>query len=122
MANSVVLGDDGIILIKVEGDQTEESVNVMGRQVEACLAKLAEQNKPGLVIDDITKLGATNIPARQTVAMYARTLPYKKLAMLGDGNTAMRVGTNLLLKAIGMGSKVKYFEDRAEATKWLLGA
>jgi hypothetical protein len=116
MANSVTVHKDGFIEVKVVGDQTGETVAVMGDEVKR---HLAMKGQPPLILDDITKLGQTDIPARQMVNQLAKTLPFERVAMYGDGSTLMRVGTNLLLKAIGMGGKIRYFDNRREAVEWL---
>ena len=66
-------------------------------------------------------MGHTNIPARQLVAELAKTLEFDRVAMIGDGSTLMRVGTNLMLTAIGKGSSIRYFDTRDQAVAWLLG-
>jgi hypothetical protein len=120
MKNSVTLNKDGIIEIFVIGDQTVETVTKMGAETKRLLEDLGKQGRPQLILDDITKLGLTNIAARKAVSELAHSLPYKKVAMLGDGSVLMRIGTTLLLHGVGMGGKVHYFEDRDKAVKWLL--
>ncbi|HET9412001.1 MAG TPA: STAS/SEC14 domain-containing protein [Candidatus Saccharimonadales bacterium] len=118
MKNQVTL-KNGIVYIMVSGDQTEQSVLAMGSEVRKLLAELKKDGKPLLVLDDITKLGNTDIAARKTVVELAKNLPYRRAAMLGDGSVLMRVGTNLLLRAMGKGDAVRYFEDRTKALQWL---
>lgn len=118
MHNEVALKND-IVYIYVIGDQTAASVAAMGKDVSRLLKKLDTQGKPGLVLDDITLLGNTDMQARRGVVELAKSLPYKKAAMLGDGSVVMRVGTNLLLKAMGKGDSVRYFEDHDLAIAWL---
>lgn len=118
MANQVYLHDKGYIHVSVVGDQTAESVKAMGDQVKVLLGRLKEQHKPMLIFDDITTIGHTDIPARRTVAELAQTLNFDRVAMVGDGSTLMRVGTNLMLKAIGR-SNIRYFDDRDKAVEWL---
>lgn len=120
MSNSVWLNDDGIIEIRVLGNQTYDTVTKMGEDAEELLASLKILGKPGLILDDITELGNTDIAARKKVASLANTLPFERVAMLGDGSVVMRVGTNLLLRAVGKGRQIRYFEDRAKAVEWLL--
>lgn len=121
MANKVYLNSQDIIEIQVVGAQTNDSVTDMGRQTKLLLEELAAKKKPRLIFDDLTQMGATDTPARHAVAELAETLPYDKVAMLGNGSTMMRYGTNLMLMAIGRGNKIKYFESRDEAFAWLLG-
>lgn len=117
--NQVFINDSNVIEIHVVGDQTASSVEAMGKQAEALLAELADKQLPGLILDDITQMGRTDTPARQTVSHLARSLPFARTAMIGDGGVTMKYGTQLLLQAIGMGSKIKYFEDREAALRWL---
>ena len=111
MHNEVTIKDD-IVHIYVIGDQTAASVAAMGKDTLQLLKKLEAQGKPGLILDDITLLGNTDMQARRAVVDLAKSLPYKKTAMLGDGSVLMRVGTNLMLKAMGKGDSVRYFENR----------
>lgn len=120
MNNNVRLNTDDIIEITVVGNQNFATVSSMAIQAKRMLEELGKAGKPQLLLDDITKVGTTDIAARKAVAEYAKTLPYKKVAMLGDGTTVMRVATNLLLRAVGQGRRVKYFEDRQKAIEWLL--
>lgn len=119
MQNSVLLVGN-IIEIKVVGDQNLSSVTDMSKKIAELLEAQRKAGKPLLVLDDITAIGNTDIPARKKVSEMAKTLPFHKAVMLGDGSVLMRVGTNLLLKGIGMGGKVRYFEDREKAKEWLL--
>ena len=119
MENSVTLNNDGIIEIHVVGDQNYDSVHIMGRDTKRLLEMLGTQGKPQLILDNVTKLGVTDIAARRAVTELAHTLSYQKVAMLGDGSIMMRVATNLLLRAIGKGDKIRYFEDRLKANAWL---
>lgn len=122
MKNSVILNKDGIVEIIVVGNQTVETVTQMGKEAKHLLDELGRQGRPQLVLDDITKLGTTDIAARKEVSLLAHNLPYKRAAMLGDGSVVMRIAANLLLHGIGKGHSVHYFEDRAKAIKWLLDA
>lgn len=118
MANTVYLHDDGYIYVSVVGDQTAQSVKTMGDEVSTLLKRLKAQRKPRLILDDITTMGHTDIPARRMVADLAKTLDFDRVVLLGDGSTLMRVGTNLMLKAIGR-SNIRYFDDPDQAINWL---
>lgn len=120
MKNSVILNKEGIVEITVVGDQTFSSVSAMAGEARKLLNNLGKQDKRQLLLDDITKLGKTDIEARQAVAKAAHNLPFQRCVLLGDGSTLMRVATNLLLHGIGKGGKIRYFEDREKAIAWLL--
>lgn len=122
MKNSVILNKDGIVEITVVGDQSARTVATMVDQCRNLLEEIGKKGKKQLILDDIVGLGVTDIEARRAVAKAAHDLPYARCVLLGDGSTWMRVATNLLLHGVGMGGKVRYFEDREKATKWLLSA
>src|SRR5579859_1234361 len=105
--NSVFINSEDIIEIRVVGNQTGESVQAMGKEAAEALATLKSHGKPGLILDDLTKMGQTDTAARQMVSKLSKSLPFKKVAMLGQSTVLMRVGTKLLLQAIGMSSKIK---------------
>ncbi len=119
--NKVFLNDDNIVEIHVVGDQTHQSVMAMGDIIIVLLDDLKKQQKRLLVLDDVTQMGNTDTAVRQAVSQLARTMGYEKVAMLGPNNPLMKHGTRLLLMAIGMGKKIKYFVEREAAIKWLQG-
>lgn len=118
-ANKVFLNKDDIIEIHVVGSQTEASVREMGAALRTLLEELEAQKRPLLVLDDLMQMGETNTGARRAVSDLARTLTYDRVAMLGPDKPLMVYGTQLLLQAIGMGRKIKYFVDREAALVWL---
>lgn len=122
MKNSVILNKDGIIEITVVGDQDASSVTEMVGQARTLLEELGKKGKKQLILDDITGMGVTNIEARKAVNKAAHDLPFKRCVLLGDGSVLMRVAANLLLHGIGQGGKIRYFEDREKAVRWLLAA
>lgn len=117
--NKVFINDQGLLEIHVVGDQTYDTVMQMGQEMKRLIAELESQHKPVLVLDDVTRMERTNTGARQAVNHIARTFSYKKAAMVGSSAPLMRYGTMLLLQAIGMGQKIKYFDDQQAAIDWL---
>lgn len=118
--NKVYL-EKGVIVVEVVGDQTEESVNEMGEAAKKLADNRRSKKLPVVVLDDVRKLGKADTTARKAVAHYAKTVDYDRLAMLGSSNAAMRIGTNFMITAFGMGDKVKYFSNYDEALGWLGG-
>jgi hypothetical protein len=120
MKNEVFVNSDGIIEIKVVGDQTVSSVEDMGKAIEACIEELQTASKPVLLLDDLLEMGTVPPEARKIVVELGKKLNYEKLAFVGRSDL-LRFGSNLILQAIGKGSKLKYFDDREEAIEWLKG-
>lgn len=118
MANKVFINESAIVECRVIGDQTAQNVEKMGREIEILLLKLKEQRKPPLLLDDIRQMGQVPPKARNIVITLGKTLPYDRLAMLGSGGL-LRLGANLLLRAMGKSRRVRYFSDANQALSWL---
>jgi hypothetical protein len=119
MQNKVYLDSDDIINIEVVGDQTTESVTQMGRQVEGLIREQRTLGKPSLILDNLLTIGNVGPEPRQQVVDLAKRLDYDRAAMVGKGGL-MKFGTNLMLRATGRSYRAKYFENLAEARRWLL--
>jgi hypothetical protein len=118
MVNKVFVDDNGILVIFVIGDQTQESVREMGEKLGYYIRELRRGHHPVLILDNLVRMGVTTSEARSEVASLARTLDYDRAAMVGDGSRLMRYGTNLMLRAIGR-SNARYFSHEETALKWL---
>lgn len=99
------------------GDQNAASVELMGRELNVLITELKAKGKPALVLDDLLAMGQVDAKGRNLVVDLGKHLAYDKLAMVGKGGL-LRLGANLMLSAIGRG-KIRYFNDREEAIRWL---
>ena len=120
MANKVYLDDEGIIVIEVIGDQTVDSVNAMGADIEELIKRRRAAKAPCLVLDNLLQMGAVGGDARDAVVHLAKVLDYDKAVMVGRGGGLMRIGANLMLRATGRGNTIRYFEDMEDARRWLI--
>jgi len=120
MINKVYVDDEGILQIWVVGDQTAESVREMGEKLSLYAAQLRSQGRPVLVLDNLKAMGNTTSEARKEVARIARSLDFDRAVMVGDGSAVMRLGTNLMLRAIGR-SNARYYSALEPAQAWLTG-
>lgn len=118
MGNKVYVNDDEIIEIEVIGDQNAASVELMGRQADALITQMKAVGKPCLILDNLLQIGKVGPEARHMVVDLAKRLDYDRAAMLGQGGL-MSFGANLMLRATGKTYKVRYFDNREEAIKWL---
>lgn len=116
--NQVFITGDDIIEIQVVGDQSVESVDAMGVEVKRLAARLRAKGRRVLIIDNVLRLGQVSPDVRRRVAELGKVLDYDKLAMVGSGNV-LRLGANLMLRAVGKDEKLKYFEDYQAAVAWL---
>lgn len=117
--NRVFLNDQNFIEIQVVGAQTEDTIRAMGSEVERLMAALVSQNQPVRLLDDLTRLTQADGPARSLLVELGKQFNYDKFAMFG-GNKLIRLGSNLLFRAIGKGKELHYFSTRSEAVDWLL--
>jgi UDP-N-acetylmuramyl pentapeptide synthase len=118
MPNKVFLNKNEYIEIIYEGDQTSETVNNVVDETLKIISILKKQNKPVKIINDLSKLGGSSMGARKTSAETLEKVKYDKVALFG-ANLFMKYLAILIIKASGMGEKVKYFDTREEAEKWL---
>lgn len=117
-AHNQVFLKQGLIWIDVIGNQTGQSVEAMGREATNLIIQLRQANKPVLILDNVQKIGKADMAAVRAVAVLGRILDYDKVAMVGDGSSALRQGINLLLRTIAQ-PNTKYFADLQEAEAWL---
>ena len=118
MANKVILNHDGIIEILTTGPQTVASIETMGREADMMITQQKAAGKPALILDNLLELGPVEADGRKMVVELAKRLDYDRAAMLGKGGM-MRLGTNLMLRAVGQSFRVRYFDDRTKAVAWL---
>lgn len=116
--NKVFINKHGIVEIKVRGDQTVASVQIMGDEAVRLAAELREKGQPALILDNLIEMGDVPVQARRRVAELVKSSAYDKLAMLGSG-TLLKLGANLILQASGRGKYVRYFDNRTAAIGWL---
>jgi hypothetical protein len=116
--NHVFLNGEEIIEIVTEGSQTVASIEHMGREVDNLITEQKASGKPALILDNLLQLGPVEADGRKLVVELAKQLDYDRAAMLGKGGI-MRLGTNLMLRAVGKSYKLRYFDDRAKAVAWL---
>ena len=117
--NRVFINDQGVVEIRVVGDQTVDSVQVTGDRARELALQQREQGGPALILDNLLEMGQVPAEARKLVVELVKSSDYDKLAMLGSGG-ALRFGANLMLQATGRGSRVKYFDDAEKCMAWLL--
>ena len=116
--NRVYVTDDDIVELIVVGDQTVDSVHAMGDRAGELGRKQWADGKPSLLLDNLNQMG--NVPPNvlSHVIQIARKLNYDKLAMV-SGNKIIKATSNTVLAAIGKLGKVRFFDNRDAAVKWL---
>jgi len=118
MQNEVYIHKQGFIEIRVRGDQTIGSVQAMGDQAVDLARRLRRSKKRVLILDNLMEMGEVPMEATTRVMELVRSSEYDKLAMLGN-NRLVKIGANLIFHAAGRGDRVRYFDSRTEAIRWL---
>ena len=116
--DKVYINEYGLIEIIVHGDQTVESVNALADKTDDFVHKFHSEGKPALVLDNLMLLGNAPSNVRKTVIKRIRNAHIDKFAFVGT-DRMLRLGSNLVLRAIGKGNSVKYFDDYGTAVTWL---
>lgn len=117
-SNRVFLDEAGFIRVIFEGDLNYDSVERVTQQLEPLISAFHQQNKPALVLIDITKVGKQDSGARKAGQEGLKRLKYDKFAICG-GDFFVRNIAGILVKGIGKTDTVKFFKTQDEAIGWL---
>jgi hypothetical protein len=113
----ITLNPSGFIEEKYIGHQDELDVISGVSKLNYYSKKLSKQNKPVLILIDLSELGTTTAQARIEGIKTLRTLTYKRMALYGP--LPSQVLANTLAFVAGKQNKVCAFGTRAEAICWL---
>lgn len=116
--DTVFLDKAGIVNVLLEGKQTYQAIRHASDEMDALSSKLRREGKPVYVLVDISKMGGHDSGARREGYERLFTIYYDKFAMFGGGLFLKSVA-NLVVKATKLGNKVKVFNTREEAIRWL---
>ncbi len=116
--NKVFINEYDVVEIIVDGDQTVKSVSKMADDAEKLIKQQRAAGKPAFVLDNLMLIGTVPPEARKKVVERVKAIDSDKFAFVGS-DRIIRLGANLLLRAIGKGNKVKYFDNYGEAITWL---
>ena len=117
MSNKVYMGDNGFIYVEYIGDQNATTLEQTIQKVDKVINEVKSQNKPALVVCDISKVTKHDAGARKVGSEALNTLHYDKFAICG-GNFFLRSIASILVKATGK-SNVSVFKTQEEAVRWL---
>ncbi len=117
--NEVSLTSSGIVEFIVRGDQTPESINKMADTANRLMKKQRLAGKPAIMLDDLTEMGRVSPSGRSIVVQRAKEIDYDKLAFVIN-DAPIRLVSNLIIRAINKGDKVRNFATSEDAVKWLI--
>jgi len=116
--NRVFLNRYDVIEMHVVGDQTAESVRAIGDEAVRLADDCRRRGLPVLLSDNLLAMGTVPPEGRRVVVEYGKKAEFDRLAMVGKG-ALLRLGSNLLIQAIGKSDRLRYFEDELSAMHWL---
>ena len=71
------------------------------------------------MLDDLTEMGRVSPSGRSIVVQRAKEIDYDKLAFVIN-DAPIRLVSNLIIRAINKGDKVRNFATSEDAVKWLI--
>lgn len=115
MKNEVFLDEDKIIHVVSIGDQSAEEMI----EVRKAVLELGKE-VPGKikVLNDLTQMGKSLPGSRTEAVKYIKLEEVSKVALFG-ASAFNRIIASFIIRASGMGKKVKYFKTETDALKWL---
>jgi UDP-N-acetylmuramyl pentapeptide synthase len=116
--NNFFMNDTGIIEIITTGDRTASLIQSSAQKIFDFAAELRKENKPVLILNDISQMGELPPEAHKVFADITRAADYDRFALVGNDNI-MRLGANLIAQATGKSEKFKYFDSHDRAIAWL---
>lgn len=120
MKNQIKLnGTDFYEEMTLAGDQTYDSIGYIIGQSVQLHDRLRQIEKPILVLIDVTEMGKMNLGAIESASIGLHNLPYDRLAAYGMNEKNSKI-VHWLIRKTTDPNKVKLFDDRESAVKWLL--
>ena len=120
MLNHVSLGSDGVIRSYLEGDQDEVTVSQLINKTTDLLRSISGDGPVKTVkyLVNMSNVGTQTLNARKVGFKALTTLPYEKIAIVGN-NRFVKHTVSLLIIASGQGERVQLFDEEPEALDWL---
>ncbi|MEW6468729.1 MAG: hypothetical protein AB1458_07380 [Bacteroidota bacterium] len=118
MQNRVYIGQDGFIYHEYVGDQSYDIIQNDIRQILSLIRQLRSERRPVLVLGDYSRIGYADSSARKAASEALKDADYDKVALFGT-NLFHTMAANLIIIASGKGKKVKVFQSKEKAVRWL---
>jgi hypothetical protein len=120
VTNIVEVRQDNIISVVYHGDQTLQTIDELLGRIVVCASELRKKSIPIRLLCDNTDMGKRPPhTAWQKAISILHTQPFEKVAVFGADNVLESLGA-MLLPALGLSNKFRYFKTEQEAENWLL--
>ena len=120
MNNKINLNPDGYYEIDIMGDQSSETMIILGNEASSLIDKSGGNlDDQILALIDFSNMGKWDSSVRTASAELFKKFKYKKIAIIG-ASFVLKELMGAMLMTIGKHDFVKIFSDKNEAIKWLL--
>jgi hypothetical protein len=118
---NVFLNDKQLIEVAYEQEIKPEHLKQAGEMIKAQHEKLASENRPTLILIDVSQSGDVSYETRLEgfKSLNEVTSFADKIAVFGS-NRVLKYIINFIIKAAGKTERVRVFETKPEAENWLL--
>ena len=116
--NTMQVLDDGIIELKLAGYQTPKTIVEHSGEISALIKEHREKKTPALIMVDISGVTGHESMVRE-IAHNNLTNDFDSMAIVTADNITARLIGNWLVKIVGQGERVRFFEQRNDALEWL---
>ena len=116
--NTLNVLDDGVIELTQNGYQTVESSMQYVTQVDDLVKKRRAEKKPALILADISGITGHDTKVRDMAHDMLKS-DFDAMALVTAANITARLIGNWLVKIVGVGERVQFFENRDKALAWL---
>lgn len=111
----------GIVELVWRGNQTAENIAQAIKESLAYNAVLEKAGKPVLSLNDVSLLGSSDYTGRSVALKGMRAIRFERLALFGASLFWKQI-LKFLVAASGKGSRIKHFDHKSDATRWLMEA
>jgi hypothetical protein len=116
--NTMVVLPDGVIELVQTGYQTAQSSLQFSVQIDELVKQRRAAKQPAFILADISGITGHDSKVRDMAHDLLKS-DFDKMALVTAANVTARLIGNWLVKIVGVGERVQFFEDRAEALAWL---
>ena len=118
MNNKVFLDNSGLIEQIYVGNQTGQTITQVANKTKEIIQLLLTNEEPIIVLVDLSKLGKSTSDSRKAALEALKNTTYDKVALFGLSPYTKYL-SSFIIAASGNGSRVKLFDTKQKAKKWL---
>jgi len=109
---------DGIIELVQTGYQTVAASIQFEPQIDELVGQRRAAKKPALILSDISGITGHDTKVRDMAHTMLKS-DFDAMAIVTGGNVTTKLIGNWLVKLVGVGQRVEFFETQSEGLAWL---